>query len=191
MAKEKRLEEINMKAAFNISVALSKLFHEPVEVKVARTTIVKSLMPMPNFNFNSIVAGVYLPLSGDINGAVLLAFLEENAFVLSGLLLKKEFGAAKELDELAKSALSEVGNIITGNYFTVVANELNAKIIEHIPRFSIQKFSQLLKEVIAGFTQEYELVLGIEMELIFAPQRLPAYLLFLLESGKIVERLKP
>lgn len=190
MTKEEKLEEINMRAAFNISMALSKLFSKSVEVKILKTDVVKSLMPIPDFNLNSSVAGVYLPLTGDVKGVAIVAFPEENAIILSELLLKKELGTTKKLDEMGISALSEVGNIITGSYFTIIADMMQAKIVEHIPQFKLQKFSELLTEVVTKFVEKFGLALAIEMELLFAPKRMKAYLVFLLEPGKISDRLK-
>ncbi len=190
MAKEKKLEEINIRAAFNISMALSKLFSKSVEVNILKADIVKSLIPIPDFNLNSSVAGVYLPLSGDVKGAAIIVFPEENAIILSDLLLKKEPGITKKLDKLGESALSEVGNIITGSYFTVIADMTHAKIVEHIPQFKLQKFSELLREVATKFVEKFGMVVAIEMELLFALKTMKVYLVFLLEQGKISDRLK-
>ena len=190
MAKEKKLEEINTRAAFNISTALSKLFSKSVEVNILKADIVKSLIPIPDFNLNSSVAGVYLPLSGDVEGAAIIVFPEENAIILSDLLLKKEPGISKKLDELGESTLSEVGNIITGSYFTVIADMMHAKIIEHTPQFKLQKFSELLREVATKFVEKFGMVVAIEMELLFALKTMKVYLVFLLEQGKISDKLK-
>ena len=169
MKSESRLLQINEQAALTASRTLSKLIDRPVGIEITKTGVkdVEELSPI--IDSEEIVAGIYLPITGDVKGAALLIFPKETAFTLSDLLVRREPGTTRKLSELDKSALKEVGNIVSGNYFTVLSNNLQVKIIEHIPSFSFDMFGAIISQIIAKFAQEAEKALVIEVEFIFKP----------------------
>lgn len=185
MQKETKLQEINKEAAIATSGALTKLIGRPVSVVISNPEVkdVKDLTPA--IGAEEIVAGIYLPIAGDVQGAALLIFPKETTFSLSDLLVRRPPGTTRKLTELDKSALKEVGNIITGNYFTILGNKLQAKIIEHIPSFSFDMFGAILSEIITKFVQRCEKAIVIEVEFIFKPTTLTGHFLLLLEVEQI------
>ena len=179
-----RLNEINRRAARNASNALSKLIDKLVKVEIADSSVksVQNLsMVIPP---EEIVAGIYLSVTGDVKGASILIFPEASAFTLSDLLLKRKIGTTRRLTELDKSALMEVGNIVSGNYLTVLSDALGVKTIEHVPRFSMDMFGAIMGQIIANFTEQADKVLVVEIEFTFEPTRLKGYffLLFRVEE---------
>lgn len=179
-----KLKEISEKAALNASHAISKLIDRPVglEISYSETKKVDELSPI--IDPEEIVAGIYQPVTGSLKGASLLVFPKETAFALSDLLVKREPGTTRSLSELDKSALKEMGNILSGNYLAVLSDELQAKIIEHIPQFSFDMFGAVVSQVISKFAQEAERALVIEIKFVFKPTTLKGYflLLFRLDS---------
>jgi chemotaxis protein CheC len=111
----------------------------------------------------------------------LLIFPKKTAFILSDLLVKREPGTTHKLTELDKSALKEVGNVISGNYLTVLANILQIRIIEHIPNFSFDMFGAIVSQIIADFAQKTQKALVIEIEFTFKPETFKGYFLLLFE----------
>jgi len=178
---ENKLKEVNEQAAVNASEALSKLIDRKVEVEISKTEVKKVECLSPLIGLEEMVAGIYLPVTGDINGAALLIFPKETAFVLSDLLVKREPGTTHKLTELDKSALKEVGNIISGNYLTVLSNVLQVKIIEHIPNFSFDMFGAIVSQIITDFAQKTDKALVIEIEFTFKPETFKGYFLLLFE----------
>lgn len=187
-----KLKEVNEQAAVNASKALSKLTGRSVEVKIAKVEVKKVEELSPIIGAEEIVAGIYLPVTGDIKGASLLIFPKETAFTLSDLLVKREPGTTRKLTELDESALKEVGNIISGNYFTVLSNMLEIKIVEHIPSFSFDMFGAITSQIIADFAKEAVEALVIEIEFTFEPITLKGYFLLLLrlEEMKVILKKK-
>ncbi len=182
------LQEINKQAAVNASRALSKLIGRTVSVDISKAEVKNVEKLTPIIGQEEIAVGIYLPVTGDVKGASLLIFPKETAFTLSDLLVRREPGTTRKLTELDESALKEVGNIISGNYFTVLSNKLGVKIIEHIPRFSFDMFGAIIGQIITKFVQEVEKALIIEIEFIFKPITLKGYflLLFRVEELKAV-----
>jgi len=93
-----KLQEINKHAALNASRALSKLIDRPVDVQVSKAGVKKVEELAPIVGPEEIVAGIYLPVTGDIKGAALLIFSEETTFTLCDLLVKREPGTTRRLN---------------------------------------------------------------------------------------------
>ncbi len=176
-----KLEQINKEAADKASDALSKLIDRSVEVGISRADVKKVEDLSPLIGTEEVVAGIYLPVTGDIKGAALLIFPKETAFTLSDLLVKREPGSTRQLTQLDESALKELGNIISGSYLTVLANTLQIKIVEHIPNFSFDMFGAIVSQIISEFAQKTENALVIEIEFIFKPETFKGYFLLLFE----------
>lgn len=179
---ENKLKEINGRAAVKASDALSKLIDRQVEVEIHRAEVKEVRNLSPFIGPEEMVAGIYLPVTGDINGAALLIFPKETAFVLSDLLVKREPGTTHKLTELDKSALKEVGNVVSGNFLTVLANVLQIKVVEHIPDFSFDMFGAITSQIIANFAQKVREALVVEIEFSFKPETLKGYFLLLFEA---------
>ena len=181
----RKLKEINKQAALNASAALSKLIGMSVKIQILETKVRKVEKLSPIIGPEEIVAGIYLPVTGEVKGAGLLIFPKESAFTLSDLLVRREPGTTWELTELDKSALKELGNIVFGNYCTVLSNVLQVKIIGHIPSFSFDMFGAILSQVIAEFAQNAETALAIEVEFLFKPATLHGYFVLLFELAEM------
>lgn len=180
-----KLTEINERAASDASKALSKLIDRPTSVVINRPEVKKVEELAPIINPEEIVAGIYLPITGDVTGASLLIFSKETAFTLCDLLVKREPGTTRKLAELDESALKEVGNIVSGNYFSALSNLLQVKIVGHIPSFSFDMFGAVISQIIANFAQETKNALVIEIEFIFEPVTLIGYFLLLFKPEEI------
>jgi len=185
---ESKLIEITNLAAKRASEALSTLSGEGVDVEVSKVEITKVKQGFPGIDLESIVAGVYLPVSGEIKGASLLIFPEKIAFDLCDLLVRREVGTTHHLTELDKSALKEVGNVICGSFLTVLSNTLKIKIVEHVPSLSFDMFGAVVDQIITQFADKTEDALVIEVKFVFekTPVRGYVVMMFGLEEMKAI-----
>lgn len=181
---QNKMLRINEKAALNASEALSKLIDSRISIRIPGVEV-KEISKLSSTIFQEeIVVGIYLPITGDLTGAALLVFPEQTAYELSDILVKRKPGTTRKLSELDKSALKEVGNILSGNYLAVISNLLKIKIIEHVPNFSFGMFGAIMSQVASKFAQEAEKALAVEIEFIFESMKLKGffYLLFTLDK---------
>lgn len=176
-----KLQEINKQAAMNASIALSKLIKRPVGIEIPKAEVKRVEELRPLIGLGEIVAGIYLPITGEIKGAALLVVPKESAFTMSDLLVKRKPGTTRKLTELDESALKEVGNIISGNYLTILSNILQVKIIEHLPSFSFDMFGAIVSQIIGEFARKVDKALVIELEFVFKPEILKGYFILLFE----------
>ena len=73
----------------------------------------------------TIVLGAYLTISGDITGHVMLLFPVARALECVDLMCGQRVGTTKEPDELAESAIGELGNIVGSAFVNALADSLN------------------------------------------------------------------
>ena len=185
---ETKLLKMTDEAAKNASNALSKLSGEKVIVEVSKAEVTKIQRKFPDIEPESIVAGIYLPITGEVKGASLLIFPEEIAYTLCDVLVRRKPGTTHKLTELDKSALKEVGNIICGSFLTVFSNTLKVKIVEHVPSLSFDMFGAVVDVIIAEFAQKAKEALVIEVKFVFERADIKGYvvLIFGLEEMKAI-----
>lgn len=73
----------------------------------------------------SLVLGTYLSISGDITGHVMLLFPVNRALECVDLMCGQVPGTTTEADELAESAIGELGNIVGSAFINALADEAN------------------------------------------------------------------
>lgn len=119
------LKEIGNIGAGNAATALSTILSKKIEISVPEANIlpfdeVSSCVGGPE----SVVVGVFLRVTGDIDGNVLLIIPKDDAFSLTGFLLKntEEKTTKKNLSSMEKSALSELANIVTSSFIVALSN---------------------------------------------------------------------
>lgn len=73
----------------------------------------------------SVVLGAYLGISGDITGHVMLIFPVARALECVDLMCGQPTGTTTEPDELAQSAIGELGNIVGSAFVNALADRVN------------------------------------------------------------------
>lgn len=73
----------------------------------------------------TLVLGAYLGITGDITGHIMLLFPLERALECVDLMCGQEPGTTTEADELAESAVGELGNIVGSAFVNALADHLN------------------------------------------------------------------
>ena len=163
---EDALREVGHMAAWHAATAFSKMIGQTVKAKLLAARMA-SLADLPELvgDRETLVSGIYLPVTGDISGSLLMVFPEKSTFILVDMLFKKEEGTTKELDEMGKSALSEAGNILAGNCLTALSHMLGMHLVEHVPDFAHGMVGALIDNVAVAFGQKAERALIIQVEL--------------------------
>jgi chemotaxis protein CheC len=183
--KLEKLNQINKQAALSASAALSKLIGQDVSISMATVEVKKVEEVKPLIGAEEIVAGIYLPVTGAVKGATLLVFPKDSTFILCDLMMKRPVGTTRKLTELDESALKEVGNILSGNYFTALGNKLQIKIIEHIPNFSFDMFGAMATQVTNQFALKTDEALVLQVHFKFRSKEITGYMLLLFELEQI------
>ncbi|MDP6454831.1 MAG: chemotaxis protein CheC [SAR202 cluster bacterium] len=70
----------------------------------------------------AMVAGVYLEMSGAGTGHIVIVYMPETAFDLIDMLMGEPKGTTAELEEMERSVLGEVGNVMGSQFLGTVAD---------------------------------------------------------------------
>jgi chemotaxis protein CheC len=129
------IKEIGNVGIGNASTVLSKLVNKKVKLSFHETKFV----PLEQFgNFiggsDTVVASLAVNVLGDLSGRSFLIFPKESALMLADVMLGRESDTS-DFDDMAKSALNELGNIFVGAYLSSMANMLGIVVLPAVPEF--------------------------------------------------------
>ncbi len=136
------LKEIGNIGAGNAATALASMLSQKVDMKVPRVELLdfKELGEAMGGE-EQIMAGIYLRIEGDLQGSIMFLLEEKSAYTLVGRLMGTQ---VSELDEMAQSALKEIGNIITGSYLNSLSTMTNLTITESVPDLAVDMAGAIL-----------------------------------------------
>ncbi|NMA94764.1 MAG: chemotaxis protein CheC [Clostridiales bacterium] len=179
------LREIGNIGAGNAATSLSVMLDKPIDMDVPKLNIV---------DFNNAGAilgaedkkttGIYLEFYGDISGTIMLLLDIESTYSLLSLLMDTDTSNRKdeEPNEMEKSALKEIGNILTGSFLTALSSLLQLSIMHTIPAISIDMVGAILSVPFIIFGQEGDKALFIETSFLQGEQSVSGHLFLIPNS---------
>ena len=185
------LKEIGNIGAGNATTALAQLMQCKVDMSVPQVKMLEfKEMGEKMGGEETIMAGIYLAIEGDITGSIMF-LLEKQA---ARHLVDKLMGMATEGEEFSEmefSALKEVGNIITGAYLNSLSSLTNLVIYPSIPDLTVDMAGAILSVPAIQFGEVGDKMLLIQTQF-FDEQVLDGYFILVpdLDSyGKILKAL--
>ncbi len=140
---------LNSYIAQKTSVALSSLLGESVTHTIKKTHTKISEIGDLNLIEDIVLCSVFLHGGGDIRLGILYSIHEPDAKQIAARLLCME--KIDLLDDLGKSAISEVGNIMSGSFFNALSDHTGLKVDLSTPGFAMTSISSLLEPHASGF----------------------------------------
>lgn len=139
------LREIGNIGAGNATTALSQLINRRIDMGIPKVNISEfnELAEVLGGPENQIV-GILLSVGGEINGMMMFVLETASAHHLINILMQKDIDNFDEFSEMDLSALSEIGNIITGAYLSSLSTLTNLKIIASVPYMAIDMAGAIL-----------------------------------------------
>ena len=132
------------------SCALSSLLGESVSHTIKKThTEISKIVDLKDFVKEIVLCSVFLHGGGDIRLGILYSIPEIDAKQIAAKLLCAE--KIDSLDDLGKSAISEVGNIMSGSFFNALSDHTGLKVDLSTPDFAMTSISELLEPHASGF----------------------------------------
>lgn len=169
------LKKLSEAASSEAANSLQKLLGKEVRLTIANVAVEEAAKYVPKLDKSTMAAGVQVPITGSLAGTALLAFKLDHACVLSDILVRRAPGSTKELTELDKSALKEMGNVIGCSYVASLSQAIDTELIESPPEMMISPFGDILDECSKAVIENTAGALMIEMEFHFEPQTIVGY----------------
>jgi len=139
------LSEIGNIGAGNATTALATLIGAKVDMKVPKVDLMEfSEIGREMGGEETVMAGIYQQIKGDISGSIMFLAEENTARVLVSKLMGMESNPDEPLNEMELSALQEIGNIITGSYLSSLATLTNMYIDASVPSVAIDMCEAIL-----------------------------------------------
>jgi len=159
------LREIGNIGAGNAATALSKMLDKKIDMEVPNVKIL-DFSDLSNVlgGEENVVAGIYFDVSGDIDGNIMFLLDTMSSKILTGMLMGRG-DYSKELDEMDKSALQEVGNILSGSYISSLTSLTGLNMTLSIPSLCIDMAGAILSVPAIQFGYTGDKVLLIETKL--------------------------
>ncbi|CCQ93036.1 CheC, inhibitor of MCP methylation [[Clostridium] ultunense Esp] len=154
------LKEIGNIGSGNAVTSLANMLSKRVDMRVPKVRIMefKDVAEVLGGE-EELVAGIYLNLGSDVEGNIMFILDLDSALNLTNMLLGRE---DVELDDIAMSALSEVGNILASSYVNSLSGLTGLKITVSVPSLAIDMAGAILSVPAIQFGLIADQVLFIE-----------------------------
>jgi two-component system chemotaxis sensor kinase CheA len=186
------LEEIHNSGALGASLAMSKLTGREIRVSFPESVMV-SLSEVADMlgGEERPVGGIYVGLTGDLTGAIMLVIPEEQLTTCNDLLHHYPGGEPNEAGRVDCSALSEMGNILAASFVNALADETGMAIKADVPEMSIDMCLAVIDSVLALFNQPGDLILLTTAQIFYSSnEELVCHLLMFLEPESLKDLLQ-
>ncbi len=151
------VQEIANIGAGSAATALSLLVGRPVDIGVPAVELVSLAVASERIGpAEARVAAVLTPVKGDVPASLLLAFPDDAAAVLCGLL-----GTTADSD-MGRSCLQEIGNILTGSYTTAIAGMTGLAIEPEPPLLAVDMLGSVMDAVLSLAVEAADSVLFLQ-----------------------------
>jgi len=180
------LNEMSTIGAGWAATALADLIGAKVEISVPQT----SLVPLEN---TSCLLGASdqtffvldTEITGDITARIFLLFPPDDARSLSGILLSKTPEEIDFNDDLFRSSLTELANILSGSFVSALAKLTNMKMIGSVPSLAMDMVGAILDFIFIQIAQRSEEALYIKTDLEVSSMKLNGFFLFFPETESL------
>ena len=157
------LREIGNIGAGNAATSLSMMLNQPIDMTVPVINLVEfnnvcDAMGGPEM----LTYGVLLTLHGEIDGMIMFLLDKQFAHLILNILMGGFYESFDEMDEMALSAIKEVGNILSAAYVKSIAELTGMHIDISVPEVAIDMAGALLSVPIIKFGAVGDKVLFIE-----------------------------
>lgn len=162
------LKEIGNIGAGHAATALSKLLDKKIEMNVPNVQVVSfdEMIEMAGGSDN-VVASVFLRIEGEATGSMFFVLpLEQAAHFISQMIHDPNFTFNEPpYNELALSALQELGNILSGSYLTALSDFTNLSLYPSVPELGIDMVGAIISYGLIEHSQVSDYVIVIDTAL--------------------------
>lgn len=187
------MKEISSIGTSHAATALSKLLQREIRISIPEINILGYEETVDRLGYiEELVTATLVRMSNEIDGLMLFVFKMDLANAVLGKLIGMEYQSFEELDELAYSALEEVGNIIICSYVNAFTQLVGVQIDLSVPSSTVNMLGGVLTVPMAEYGYVTDKLMYINAEFIVDGEKLSDGLLMLpdIESlNRILEKL--
>lgn len=157
------LKEIGNIGAGNAATSLAVLIKRRVEMTVPQVSIV----PLTQLwgligEAEELVSAILLRASGSAPASIVFMLSHQNARLMADILLERPPGTTRQLGEIERSALKELGNILTGTYLNVLNRFTGLEFSPSVPMLAIDMLAAIISSLVSPLAEAGDHCLVIE-----------------------------
>ncbi|MDA8233821.1 MAG: chemotaxis protein CheC [Clostridia bacterium] len=182
------LKEICNIGAGSSATALAHLLNRKISMNVPSVRILPfQQVPEVVGGAERQLVGVFLHVDGEAPCNILFFLSVTSAKKFVDLVLNRALGTTHELDKLNRSALEEIGNIISGSFLTALSKVTGLNFVPSVPSLSIDMAGALLNIAVLAFGHFGDEALVIDTNFIDHERRLEGYYFLVPEPGSLTK----
>ncbi|MCI8664795.1 MAG: chemotaxis protein CheC [Hungatella sp.] len=187
------MKEISSIGTSHAATALSKLLQKEIRITIPEVNILGYEEAVDKIGYiEELVTATLVRMSNEVNGLMLFIFKLDLANAVLEKLIGRRYDSFEELDELAYSALEEIGNIIICSYVNAFTQLVGVEIDLSVPSSTVNMLGGVLTVPMAEYGYVTDKLMYINAEFIMGGEKLSDGLLMLpdIESlNSILEKL--
>jgi len=184
------INEMSKKCSTDASQALSVMTGRELEVTIFDAQNMDTEQFSKQHGADEIAFTVYLEINGDISGGIALIFEQSSALKIAEILLNREEGSMKLLDDLGRSAIKETGNILAGNYLATLADILDIHVLESVPYMAQSTLNSALSTISVEMSKNADEALVLNMDIAISGSRATAQMLMFYDNASAEKLVK-
>ena len=174
------MKEISSIGTSHAATSLSKLLQKEVRISIPEVSVLGYDETVNRIgDIEELVAATLVQMSNEVNGLMLFIFKLDLANVVLEKLIGTRYESFEQLDELAYSALEEIGNIIICSYVNAFTQLVGVEIDLSVPSSTLNMLGGILTVPIAEYGYETDKLMYINAEFIIDGKKLSDGLLML------------
>ena len=174
------MREISSIGTSHAATALSKLLQKEIRISIPTVSVLGYNEALARIgNAEEIVAATLVKMDKDVEGLMLFLFDMNFAGTVLKALLGQEYTSFEEMDQLAYSALEEVGNIIICSYINAFSKLVDVDITLSVPSSTVNMLGGILTVPIAEYGYETDKLMYFNADFVMEGQKLSDWLLML------------
>lgn len=174
------MREISSIGTSHAATALSQLLQKEIRISIPTVSVLGYNEALARIgNAEEIVAATLVKMDKDVEGLMLFLFDMNFAGTVLKTLLGQEYTGFEEMDQLAYSALEEVGNIIICSYINAFSKLVDVDISLSVPSSTVNMLGGILTVPIAEYGYETDKLMYFNADFMMEGKKLSDWLLML------------
>lgn len=174
------MREIGSIGTSHAATSLSKMLQKEIRITIPQVNILGYEEAVDRIgDMEQIVAATLVKMSGDVDGLMLFLFNLDFANTVLEKMIGESYKSFEEMDELARSALTEIGNIIICSYINAFSQLVNVDIELSVPSATMNMLGAILTVPIAEYGYETDKLMYCNADFVMDGKQLSDWLLML------------
>ena len=173
------MREIGSIGTSHAATSLSKMLQKEIRITIPQVNILGYEEAVDRIgDMEQIVAATLVKMSGDVDGLMLFLFNLDFANTVLEKMIGESYKGFEEMDELARSALTEIGNIIICSYINAFSQLVNVDELS-VPSATMNMLGAILTVPIAEYGYETDKLMYCNADFVMDGKQLSDWLLML------------